>query len=83
MGVFRNFSRGGLNFFIYRGAQHPLGTEIHRFYWSRGGAVPPFTFEYVSAREDMSESKWCPSNQYLNYNEEDIVDILSENRLNY
>jgi len=26
-GVFRNLSRGGLNFLLYRGAQHSLGHE--------------------------------------------------------
>jgi len=47
------FQRGVKLIFIYMGeAQHPLGTEIHRFYWSRGGCAPIYAPENASARED-------------------------------
>ena len=44
-GVFRNLSRGGLNFFIFPGGgSAPVGgwkpPEINRFHWSWGGLAP-------------------------------------------
>ena len=43
-GVFRNLSRGGVNFFLSRGDSAPVGAwkspEINRFHCSRGGLAP-------------------------------------------